>query len=185
MRCNLETAEPSVLRPRTRVKLEAAFSKMWAQVPIAFVKRLVQSIYWQCMISFNTLGWHKPYWKYDAQQMRCARLAQYQNTWQRPIDCSQSAFKKLALSDWSKFISAILRLKHITESHTFRVSFAVQCLYSTKRYPISILSQSTSAFPGGSILPCKRPCIKVELINESNIWLEKWLKLAKTVVMGK
>ncbi len=50
-----------VPRPTTRVELEAAFLRVWAQVPMAFVNRLVHSMYRRCMAVLNTQGGHTRY----------------------------------------------------------------------------------------------------------------------------
>lgn len=48
-------------RPTTRAELEAAFLRVWAQVPMAFVNRLVHSMYRRCVAVLNTQGGHTRY----------------------------------------------------------------------------------------------------------------------------
>jgi hypothetical protein len=54
----LNEKQPS---PTTAAELPVAFQRVWTRIPIAFINRLVNSMYRRCAAVINAGGGHTPY----------------------------------------------------------------------------------------------------------------------------
>lgn len=122
----LSQGNPSSTKP---VEIEAAFPKVYSQMPMAFANHLMHSMYRVCMAVCHIQIEHSCYLRFYASKPRFAVLVHYQSTWQQTIDRDQSLSKKWTLS---KFISETIKLRHISLSHKTCDSFAVQCTVFSK-----------------------------------------------------
>ena len=106
--------------------LSVAFLRLWAAIPMVFIKRLIHPMYRRCVSVVNAEGIHTRYWLVTPQLMPAMLYA----------ICTSGNYEETVSSPWWRCLQNLyfpwwfhLKNKHTDTKYLTDISFAVQYIY--------------------------------------------------------